>query len=114
MKLEKLREEIRAVAVIDETDAPVLSCYANLEAGQRSYRLILDERIRTLRGCLALGDVKDFETALGQIEAFLGTSAASTKGSAIFARAGDHPLFRALEFRVPVRTAVLPPSEGGS
>lgn len=106
MKLEKLREEIRAVAVIDETAAPVLSCYVDLEAGQRSYRLILDERIRTLRGCLALSDVKDFETALGQIEAFLGTSAPSTKGSAIFARAGGHPFFRALEFRVPVRTAL--------
>ena len=53
MNLDELRESIRGLAVLVETDTPILSCYINLEGRTRSYRLALDERALSgpQRGC---------------------------------------------------------------
>ncbi len=34
MELESLREHIRSLAILPETDAPVISCYLSIENGR--------------------------------------------------------------------------------
>ena len=103
MNLDELRDLVRGLAVPGETDAPILSCYVNVEGGTRTYRFALDERVRRLRGSLPPHQRDDFEKAFGEIEGFLGSRLLrSSKGAALFARAGQHPFFRALQFHVPV------------
>ena len=103
MNLEELRFAIRQLVAVNETTAPVLSCYVNLEGGRQTYRPALDERVRTLRATLDAPEREAFEMALAQIEAHLGTAVGgSTKGVAIFSRAIDGPILQALHFQVPV------------
>ena len=49
MDLEQLRDGIRSMATMEEPDAPISSCYVNVEARTESYRPALDERVRLLR-----------------------------------------------------------------
>ena len=39
--LDELRRQIGALACIDETEAPFVSCYLNLEQGGAGYRMAL-------------------------------------------------------------------------
>jgi len=103
MNLEGLRFAIRQLAAVNETTAPVLSCYVNLEGGRQSYRPALDERVRTLRSTLDTPEREAFEMALAQIEAYLGTALEGpTRGVAVFSRAIDGPIFLTLQFGVPL------------
>ena len=52
MELNDLQRRIRTLASLQETSAPVISCYLNLEQGEAGYRNALDERVRALRGSL--------------------------------------------------------------
>ena len=52
LSLESLQTHIRALITIDETEAPVLSCYLNIEGG---YRQALDRRIHVRRKTLEQG-----------------------------------------------------------
>ncbi len=101
--LKKLREGIRILVTLKETDDPVLTCYLNLETGETSYRNSLDERAYLLRKSLR-GEVwRGVEESLIKIESFLENQLLSdTRGVAIFARFGAHPFFLPLQFRVPL------------
>ena len=44
--LDKLGQHITLLASVEETDAPFISCYLNLENGQAGWRYVLDDRIR--------------------------------------------------------------------
>jgi hypothetical protein len=97
MKLEKLQSMIRQLVTMEETTAPVLSCYVNLEKGRNSYRRALDERVRALRCTLDPEEREAFEMALSRVEAYLGTAVdGATRGVAIFAREKEIPVFQAL------------------
>lgn len=103
MDLDKLNMHIRNLAVLDEADNPVLSCYVNNEAGRASYRDAMDARIREARKALSAERRLDFEQALGKIEAFLAPGVnPDAKGMALFSRGGDSPFFLALQFRLPL------------
>ena len=101
--LKKLREDIRILVTLKETDDSVLTCYLNLETGETSYRNSLDERSYLLRKSLR-GEVwRGVEESLIKIESFLENQLLSdTRGVAIFARSGAHPFFLPLQFRVPL------------
>ena len=101
--LKKLREDIRILVTLKETDDPVLTCYLNLETGETSYRNYLDERAYLLRKSLR-GEVwRGVEESLIKIESFLENQLLSdTRGVAIFTRSGAHPFFLPLQFRVPL------------
>ena len=103
MKLQDLQDAVRALAVIAETDAPFVTCYADLEGDPRGHRQALGDRLLTIRPCLAPAQRVDFEHALGRIMAFLASRIArESNGAAVFSRGGKHPYFRALPLRVPV------------
>ena len=102
--LDELRRQIGVLACIDETEAPFVSCYLNLEQGEAGYRKALEDRASFLRVALD-GDARaDFEAAMGRIEAYLAAKLRpGAKGVALFARefrAGA--IFFLMRFAVPV------------
>src|SRR5450756_2495764 len=52
MDVKTLQQHLLALATLNETGAPVVSCYLNLEAGPLAYRGALDERVELLRRSL--------------------------------------------------------------
>lgn len=85
--LDELTQNITLLASVEHTDAPLISCYLNLENGQTSWRDVLDERARILRRILRGNDLADLEEALGKIEAWLASDLLpGAKGVAIFTR----------------------------
>ncbi len=103
MELQNLKKHIRHLATLEPTEAPVLSCYLNLEAGLPFYRQALDEQISALRLSLRGAMRKPFEEALGHIESFIATELTlGAKGAALFARGGKSPFFLPLQFRAPL------------
>jgi hypothetical protein len=105
MELKNLQKHILALATLEETDSPVISCYLNREVGASEHRRVLKERRRILRQGLSGQARQDFEEALDRIEAFITTEVLpDAKGVAIFARGGAQPFFLPLQFRVPLFT----------
>jgi len=85
--LDELHQQITLLASVDESDAPFISAYLNLEKGQAAWRETLNERARILRGILKGDDLADLEDALVKIEAWLSTDLLpEAKGAAIFVR----------------------------
>ena len=85
--LDELNQHISVLARVEESDAPFISAYLNLENGQAGWREALDERARILRRVLKGNDHADLEEALGKIENWLSTDLLpEAKGVAIFAR----------------------------
>lgn len=108
MELKTLQHHIRSLVTLEETGAPVISCYLSLADDAPSWRMALDLRLKLLRRSLR-GDARwDFEEAMGQIEAYLAQELKpDTQGVALFARGGEHPFFLPLQFQVPVPTWVV-------
>ncbi|MEO8372117.1 MAG: host attachment protein [Candidatus Solibacter sp.] len=103
MEIQTLQKHVLTLATIAETDAPMVSCYLNLEHGLAEARRILDERVRLLRKTLALAKRDAFEQALLHIESRLDAGfQPESRSAAIFSRAGDVDFFLDLEFRVPL------------
>jgi protein required for attachment to host cells/Trp operon repressor len=101
----KLEEHIRALATIEENDSPLISCYLTANQGGIVCREQLDARFRVLRKCLPARSVAEFEEAQRSIETFLKAGLSQrTRGVALFARAGERPLWRVLEFEAPLPT----------
>ncbi|MEK7408050.1 MAG: host attachment protein [Acidobacteriota bacterium] len=99
MELKALQKHILTLATLQESNAPVVSCYLNLTADE--YLNVLDERVRVLRRSLSGEPLHYFEDALRLIDTFLATGVqAGTKGVAVFARGGQQPFFLPLQFRV--------------
>lgn len=105
MEVRTLQQHIETLATLEETGAPVISCYLNLEKGPYSWQDEFDERIRTLRKSLGEPQLGEFDAALPPIETHLQSRAPNgASGLALFSRAGRHPLFLPLAFRVPLPT----------
>jgi len=85
--LDELEQHVTLLASVEESDAPFISCYLNLEDEPDSWRKTLDDRARILRRLLNGNDLADFEEALGKIETWLATNLLSeAKGAALFVR----------------------------
>jgi hypothetical protein len=105
MDVKTLQQHLIALATLVETDAPVISCYLNLEQGPLAYRGALDARVELLRRSLPEPRRSQVAAALEPIEGWLRARPANgCKGFALFSRAGDRPFFLPLEFRVPLPT----------
>jgi len=84
---DELKQQITVLASVEESDAPFISCYLNLENGQTGWRDVLEERARILRRILKGNDLDDLEEVLGEIESWMATDLLpEAKGVAIFAR----------------------------
>ncbi|MCG6861521.1 MAG: hypothetical protein LJE70_09645 [Chromatiaceae bacterium] len=85
--LAELKRHITLLASAEETGAPVVSAYLNLENGETGWREALDERAHILRRVLKGDDRADFEEVLAKIEDWLTTELLTdAKGAAIFVR----------------------------
>ncbi len=85
--LDELKQHITLLASVEESEAPFISCYLNLEDGTDSWRETLNERTLVLRRILKGDDLDDFEYALNKIESWLASNLhPETKGVAIFVR----------------------------
>lgn len=102
--LDELKQQITVLDSVEETDAPFISCYLNLENGQTGWRDMLDERARILRRILKGDDLADLEEVLARIEAWLATDLLpEAKGAAIFARGSCGGSFiLAMQFTAPL------------
>lgn len=104
MELQNLQAHIRTLALLEETESPVISCYLNLEDKRLSEQLThLQQQQPILRATVLPANQPDFDKAFEQINTFVENNLQpDTKGAAIFARAGEQPFFLPLQFRVPL------------
>ena len=85
--LDELKQNITLLASVEESDAPFISCYLNIEDGPTSWQKTLNDRVHILRRILKGSDRSDFEEALAKIEAYLMSELLpESKGVAIFSR----------------------------
>lgn len=110
--LDELSHHITTLACVEETDAPFLSCYFNLEDGQNEWRALLDERARILRRLLKGDHLADLEGILPKVDMWLSSELLpEAKGAAVFVRGCSGGSFMLpMQFAVPVasRIAVYP------
>jgi len=105
MDVQTLQKHLLTLATIEATDAPMVSCYLNLETGLAPAWRALDQRVRLLRKTLSAPQRGPFEQALCRIDSRLKAGfGAETLGVAIFARGGENEFFLDLAFRVPLPT----------
>ena len=105
VNIQTLQKHVLTLATLEETDAPVVSCYLNLETGLIAAKRVVDERVRLLRKTLALPQREPFEQALRRIDSCLAAGfEPESQGAAIFSRGGDPDFFLDLQFRVPLPT----------
>lgn len=103
MELRRLEEHIRALATVAETEAPLISCYADLTEGLAACREEIGLRLQLLRKCLPAQTGIEFDEAAARIQKLLDEGLAPrTKGIAVFSRGGLEPFWLALEFEVPL------------
>jgi len=103
MELKNLKNHVRTLATLSETDAPVISCYLFLERGHIKEPNLFEERIRDIKSILTGQARHDFEKAMDFIRKYLAEELKSeAKGTAIFARARKEPFYLPLQFRVPL------------
>jgi len=105
MEVKTLQRHIAALATLEETDAPVITCYLNLEKSALAYQHVLAGKIQTLKESLHGSKRFQVEAALGTIETYLRERrGGGSLGLALFSRAGTQPFFLPLEFRIPLPT----------
>jgi len=101
MEIKNLQKHIRTLAILEETEAPVISCYLHLEGGEKGFKDFLKERMHILSGTHT-GQIRQYlDEAFCFIKDFLKIGVSpDTKGVAIFARGGPKPFFLPLQFYV--------------
>lgn len=99
--LTELRKHVRALATLEASETFVVSCYLSVANGV-ARRDVLDRRVRAIRATLTVDERHELDTTMSRLYAQLEQRSPRTRGIAVFARGGQAPLFRALEFRVPV------------
>ncbi len=113
MQPETLRRHLRELALVEETSSPVVSCYLDLPDGSAAKaRRYVVERARLVERSFVGRERADLKEAFAKVLAFIdsGQVEPSARGVALFARSGEAPLFKALQFRLPlpIRVAVDP------
>ena len=106
--LDELEQHITLLVSVDESDAPFLSCYLNLEDGTDSWWKTLDDRASILRCILKGNDLTDLEEAIGKIEPWLATNLLpEAKSVAIFVRGNFGGAFMLpMQFAAPLPTLI--------
>jgi len=85
--LDELKQQITVLASVEESDAPFISVYLNLEDKTTGWRETIDNRARILRRILKGDDLTDLNEALGKVEAWLSTELLpEARSAAIFVR----------------------------
>ena len=103
MDVRELQNHLKTLAALQETPAPLISCYLDIGNLIATYRSAFDHRIQILSRSVPAAGLPDFAAAVARIDQFLqSTLEPGTRGVAIFSRAGNRPFFCALQFHVPL------------
>ncbi len=105
MDLNQLGIHIRTLITLEETAAPIVSCYAHrdVERNDGLEPLLFDRRVRAIQKVLSGQERDDFDVAFEAIKHYFDTELRlATRGVAAFARAGKQPFFLGLQFQVPL------------
>lgn len=104
MELSELQTHIRTLITLEEDEAPIVSCYVHRVVGLNgSVPPAFERRLRVIRKVLRGQELDSFEERFGRIQHYLATELLpTTRGIAIFARAGARPFFLGLQFQVPL------------
>ncbi len=103
-----LQECIRSLAMMDETNSFLISCYLNLEKSVAGCREFLRERELMLEKNVPDAWRNNFSKTMGKVHSFLSEkSFHGVKGLAIFSREGSVPFFLTLEFHVPLPNQIV-------
>ncbi len=107
MELKKLKQHIRTLASLEESEALVISCYLNLEGGIGGFRETFNKRVGMLQRAIRQEHRQPFVASLQRIDACIQKELdPKARGVAVFARDGNQPFFLPLQFRVPLPTWV--------
>ncbi len=107
MELSKLQQHIRTLVTLEESEALVISCYLNVEAGLPGFRNAFAERVALLRRAVGPEHKETFEEGLAKTVSFIKDHVQpGARGVAVFARGGSQPFFLPLQFRVPLPTSI--------
>ncbi len=110
--LDELKQHITILASVEETDAPFISCYFNLEHDPENWRESLNTRAHLLRHILKGDGLNDLEYALDKIETWMTTELLpEAKGVVIFVRGVFGGAFMLpMQFAVPLpdRISIYP------
>ncbi|MGB2985759.1 MAG: hypothetical protein WBE26_07730 [Phycisphaerae bacterium] len=71
MELSKLQQHIRTLVTLEESEALVISCYLNVEAGLPGCRNAFAERVALLRRAVGPEHKETFEEGLGKTVSFI-------------------------------------------
>ena len=100
-----LGNHVRDLAALPESDAPVVSCYLDLESGKGRWQSLLERRANLLRRIAPKSELASLDAAVDRIRSFLKAELRpEVCGVAAFARVGRVPFFRGLLFEVPTPT----------
>ena len=101
MELKELQEHIRTLVTLEETEAPVVSVYMNLQKDAAELREFTKRRVALLKESLPQEQLSHFQRATERIGRYVAEELDKTaQGAAIFARNGTSPFFLALQFKV--------------
>ena len=107
MELSELQQHIRTLVTLEESEALVISCYLNVEAGLPGCRNAFAERVALLRRAVGAVHKNTLEEGLANLVSFVKDHVQpTTRGVAVFARGGSQPFLLPLQFRVPLPTSI--------
>ncbi len=103
MELKELQDHIRMLVALEETEAPVVSVYMNLQNSAAELREFTKHRVSLLKDSLPLGHLSHFQQAMESVGRYMSEEMYRTgRGAAIFARGGLRPFFLPLQFKPPL------------
>ncbi len=103
MEMKCMKKHIQDLATLPEMDAPVVSCYVELEKGRPKNPQAFRRGLGVLKKSLTRADRQHVEEALSGIEAYMAEELLDeARGAALFSRAGKEPFFLPLQFRAPL------------
>ena len=104
MELQSLQQHIQTLAMLESSDNLMLSCYVNFEPRQRVDSMVeVREAMRRIKAGVDPSQRRELEDARSKIFDLLGSPIDhGIKGVAVFARAGEHPFFLSMQFKVPL------------
>jgi len=107
MTVEQLEKHLKTLAKLEETVAPVISCYLTVSDAAAEHHFILEDRLCSLRSTFSGKQRQAFQQAAGKIREFMRAGVATqTHGVAVFSRGGDCPFFLPLQFQVPLPNTI--------
>ncbi len=105
MLMNTLRAHLRSLMSLAESEAPLISCYADL--GDPRSVTEVEAHFRILRGGSGPARRRLVDAAMERVRAALAAAAHLPGGLAVFARAGTRPFELVLELKVSVATRLV-------